>query len=133
MMYKLTAVDENQTMNDLDKNSIDDELLRQAVVSLNFKVLGLVLGFLFGMLIFIATNWLLIKGGAPSENGPSPVGPHLELLGQFFIGYRVSFLGSIIGFLYGFALGSVTGAVLSVIYNKLIQLRDRNRKKTTYS
>ena len=64
---------------------------------LNAKVLGLVLGLLFGLSIFIATNWLLIKGG---EN----VGAHLQLLNQYFFGYSVSFVGSFIGFAYGFAL-----------------------------
>lgn len=110
-------------------DAIDEEQLRQAVVSLNFKVLGVVLGFLFGLTIFLATNWLLIKGGAPSDQGTLPVGPHLQLLGQFFIGYSVSFVGSIIGFLYGFALGSLTGAILSVLYNKLTTIRARKSRQ----
>ena len=41
--------------------------------------------------LFIATNWLVIKGG-------ERVGPHLQLLSQYFIGYRVTFLGSFIDF-----------------------------------
>lgn len=94
--------------------------LKRAIVKLNFKVLGLVLGFLLGMVIFLATNWLLIKGGEPGPNGEMIVGPNLALLGQFFIGYTVSFAGSIIGFLYGFGLGTITGAALGIIYNALI-------------
>jgi len=33
-----------------------------------------------------------------TERGEYIVGPHLQLLSQFFIGYKVSFWGSIIGF-----------------------------------
>ena len=103
--------------------TIDDVQLRHAVITMNFKILGLVLGFLFGLIVFLATNWLLLKGGATSSSEILPVGPHLQLLNQFFIGYSVTFVGSIVGFLYGFALGSLTGAALSFIYNKLITLR----------
>lgn len=94
--------------------------LKRAVVMLNFKVLGLVLGFLLGMVIFLATNWLLIKGGEPGPNGETIIGPNLALLGEFLIGYTVSFTGSIIGFLYGFGLGTITGAALGIIYNALV-------------
>jgi tetrahydromethanopterin S-methyltransferase subunit F len=93
-----------------------EERLFSSVLWLNAKVLGLALGLLFGLVIFIATNWLVIKGG-------KPVGPHLQLLSQYFIGYRVSFLGSIIGFAYGFAVGTLSGAMIGWIYNKIAALR----------
>jgi len=99
-------------------STFDEEIqLKRAIVMLNFKVLGLVLGFLFGVVIFIATNWLLIKGAAPGPDGITVIGPNLGLLGQFFIGYTVSFWGSIIGFFYGFGLGTITGAAMGIIYN----------------
>jgi ABC-type dipeptide/oligopeptide/nickel transport system permease subunit len=60
-----------------------------------------------------------------STLGGDPVGPHLGLLGQFFIGYRVSFLGSIIGFAYGFALGTLSGSLIGWIYNKIVVFRNR--------
>ena len=95
----------------------DEERLFSGVLWLNPKVLGLALGLLFGLAIFIATNWLVLKGGRP-------VGPHLQLLSQYFIGYRVSFAGSLIGFAYGFALGTFCGALLAWIYNKIVALRN---------
>ena len=95
----------------------DEEKLFSGILWLNAKALGLVLGLLFGLAIFIATNWLVLKGG-------KPVGPHLRLLNQYFIGYRVSFLGSIIGFGYGFALGTLSGALIGWIYNKIAALRE---------
>lgn len=92
-----------------------DELFRQTLL-LNAKVLGLVLGLLSGLVIFLATNWLVIKGG-------QQVGPHLQLLSQYFIGYRVTFLGSFIGFAYGFAIGTLSGAFIGWIYNKIAKFR----------
>ncbi len=79
-------------------------------------MLGLILGILLGLTIFIMTNWLVIKGG-------DPVGPHLGLLSQFFIGDRVSFLGSIIGFAYWFAVGTLSGSLIGWIYNRIVDFR----------
>lgn len=101
-----------------ETNKPEEEKLAQAVLILNAKVLGLILGLLFGFAIFVATNWLVLKGG-------KVVGPHLQLLGQFFIGYRVSFLGSIIGFFYGFAFGTLAGGAIGWIYNKIAILRSK--------
>lgn len=95
----------------------DQEKLIHAVVVLNAKVLGLILGIIFGLIIFIATNWLVLKGGPV-------VGPHLRLLGEFFIGYRVSFFGSIIGFFWGFAVGTLIGTTIGWIYNWIVDLRN---------
>ena len=89
------------------------ENLFGSILWLNAKALGLVLGLLSGLALFIATNWLVIKGG-------EPVGPHLSLLSQYFIGYRVSFLGSFIGFAYAFAVGAVSGALIGWIYNEIV-------------
>jgi hypothetical protein len=102
--------------------SEEDKLLR-AVVQLNAKMLGLALGIVFGLAIFIATNWLVIKGHVSAADKHHAVGEHLRLLGQFFIGYRVSFVGSIIGFAYGFAVGTLSGALVARIYNSIVHLR----------
>jgi len=53
------------------------------------------------------------------------VGPHLQLLSQFFIGYKVSFWGSIVGFFYGFALGTLCGSTIGWIYNQIVDLRTK--------
>ena len=107
------------------RESADDERLFQGVLRLNAKIWGLVCGLLSGLAIFIATNWIVIKGGhIDTVTGEYVVGPHLQLLSQFFIGYRVSFFGSIIGFLYGFAIGTMGGALIGFIYNKIVDLQD---------
>ena len=101
-----------------------EEKLFSSVLRFNLKFLGLTLGLLLGFVVFIATNWLVIKGGHITPEGKYVVGPHLQLLSQFFIGYRVSFLGSIIGFFYGFALGTLCGSVIGLIYNKIADFRN---------
>lgn len=95
-----------------------EELLQHAVLRLNGTVLGLVLGIMLGLFIFGATNWLVIKGGPV-------VGPHLALLGQFFIGYRVSVLGSLIGMAYGFVTGFLFGFVIGWVYNRIVILKSK--------
>jgi len=93
-----------------------EEKLFSGVLLLNAKVVGLAFGLILGLGIFVATNWLIIKGG-------DRVGPHLILLSQYFIGYRVTFLGSLIGAAYGFALGTICGALMGWIYNKIVAFR----------
>jgi hypothetical protein len=94
-----------------------EDVVRTRLLRLNAAVQGVVTGLIAGFAIFIATNWLVIKGG-------DIVGPHLALLGQFFIGYRVTFMGSMIGFAYGFAYGFVIGYVVSSLYNRIVDLKE---------
>ena len=105
-------------------NSTEEEKIFTGILRLNAKVMGLILGLLMGLAIFIATNWLVIKGGHVTESGEYVVGPHLQLLGQYFIGYSVSFTGSIIGFAYGFAIGTLGGALIGWIYNRIVDFRN---------
>lgn len=100
--------------------SDEEKTLEQVVLTrlmrLNATVQGIVTGLVLGTGVFIATNWLVMKGG-------DVVGPHLGLLGQFFIGYEVTFAGSLIGFAYGFVGGFVVGYVVARIYNWVVDLR----------
>ena len=93
-------------------------LLERAVLRLNANILGLVLGVITGLGIFVATNFLILKGG-------EVVGPHLALLSNFFPGYRVTFLGSIIGFGYGLLTGYVAGFIIATVYNQATKLRSK--------
>jgi hypothetical protein len=90
----------------------EDKIELGGILWLNVKVFGLAMGLIMGLIIFIATNWLILKGG-------EPVGPHLQLLGQYFIGYRVTFWGSVIGFGYGFIVGALCGGLVGWLYNKI--------------
>ncbi len=97
------------------------EKLFGRILLLNAKAVGLGAGILFGVVIFLATNWLVIKGG-------KPVGPHLAYLSEYFIGYQVSFLGSLIGFAYGFAVGTLGGALFSWIYDSIVCWRNQGKR-----
>lgn len=99
-----------------ERGKDDAEKLLHGVLILDAKVLGFTAGILCGLSLFIATNWLVVKGG-------EQVGRNLQLLSQYFIGYRVSFFGSIIGFFYGFAFGTLGGALVGWIYNRITLLR----------
>jgi len=100
----------------------DDKIIGD-VFRLNAGIMGIALGILFGLAIFIATNWLVIMGHIePSDD--SETGLHLKLLGVFFIGYRVSFFGSFVGFVYGFILGTLSGSLIAWIYNKFVDFRN---------
>ncbi len=106
----------------MDKNNEmtkrEGEALFSGLLWLNAKAIGLALGLICALVIFLATNWLVLKGG-------NPVGPNLRLLSQYFIGYRVTFFGSLIGAAYGFALGTLCGALIGWIYNRVALLMKR--------
>jgi len=95
-----------------------ESLVRTRLMRLNATAQGLVTGTVAGLGIFLATNWLVIKGGPV-------VGPHLALLGQFFLGYRVTFVGSLIGFAYAFVLGFGVAYGVARMYNWLTDVRER--------
>lgn len=98
-----------------------EQIVFTRVIRLNAVVQGIVVGLLLGSLIFVATNWLVLKGGRV-------VGPHLSLLNQFFIGYEVSFVGSLVGFAYGSAVGFVIGYTIATLYNVAAGARERRRR-----
>src|SRR5262244_1613829 len=102
-----------------DKNVLEQVVLTR-LLRLNATVQGFVTGLVAGLGVFIATNWLVLKGG-------DVVGPHLSLLGQFFIGYEVTFVGSLVGFAYAFVVGFVTGYAVTRIYNYIVAIKDRNQ------
>ena len=104
-------------MSTSEEKPLEDIVLTR-IVRLNAMVQGVVVGLVGGLVIFIATNWLVLKGGPV-------VGPHLALLGQFFIGYRVTLLGSFVGFAYGFVSGFIVGYFVATIYNFVVARRDR--------
>ena len=93
----------------------EEEQLDKAVVLLNAKLFGIVLGILLGTGLFLVTNFLVLKGG-------EHVGAHLSLLANFFPGYRVTFLGSLIGFCYAFVLGFLMGGMIGSVYNKFAKV-----------
>lgn len=93
----------------------EEEILQKAVIRLNEKLLGIVLGVILGFGLFAATLILVLKGG------PNP-GEHLGLLAQFFPGYSITYLGCLVGFVYAFIVGFVIGFVIGAVYNKVARV-----------
>ena len=93
----------------------EEQVLENAVLRLNARAWGIAMGLLLGTALFVATNILVLKGGPT-------VGRHLKLLGEFFPGYSVTFVGSIIGFIYLFVIGYGLGRLIGAVYNKMVQL-----------
>jgi len=92
-----------------------EQIIVQSLAKLDAKALGIAIGLLFGLIIFFATNMLLYKGG-------KVVGPNLALMGHFFVGYEISFAGSVVGFIYGLMAGFVIGWLTAVIRNFLLTI-----------
>jgi len=70
-------------------------------------------GTVVGLLLFIATAVLLIKGAAPGI----AVGSHLKLLGIYLPSYTVTWVGALLGLLYGLFLGAIAGAITAGMWN----------------
>ena len=96
---------------------LERELLRTAVARLRASVMAVVFGLVGGTGLFVATAWLLIQGG-------ESVGQHLSLLNNYFLGYSVTWTGSVIGFLYGALSGGVVGWAVAWIYNRIADSRN---------
>ncbi len=91
-------------------------LIRAAVVRMRARIMAIVFGMVGGTGVFVATAWLLLRGG---EN----VGEHLSLLRHYFPGYSVTWPGAFIGFFWG-ALGAATlGFAVAWIYNQVVEQR----------
>jgi hypothetical protein len=90
--------------------------LHAAVARLRASIMSVVFGFAGGVGLWLATIWLVIRGG-------DVVGPHLALLSNYFPGYTVTWVGAFVGLFYGALAGGLVGWVLAWLYNKLADLR----------
>ena len=97
---------------------VDKEEISRAVARIRTVALALVCAIIGGGGLFLMTAWLLIKGGPH-------VGQHLQLISQYFIGYSVTWWGSIVGLFYGALAGGVFGWAVSALYKKVIWLRQK--------
>ena len=82
------------------------------------NALGIALGALIALQLFLTTNWLVVRGTAEQS-------PNAGLLGQYLPGYTVSFEGSLIGAAELFAVAFVLSHVLAAIYNVVARARAR--------
>lgn len=94
-----------------------DEVSR-AIARIQAGVLAVVCAVIGGVGLFAVTAWLLLKGGPR-------VGEHLQLLGHYFIGYSVTWKGSVVGFFYGALTGGIVGWSIATVYNRIVGIRQR--------
>lgn len=86
------------------------DLLHREIARMRASIMALVFGLTGGTIVFLATIWLLVRGG-------DVVGPHLGLLANYFPGYSVTWPGALLGFIYGALSGALLGGSGAWIYN----------------
>jgi hypothetical protein len=104
-------------------NEPSDELflITRTIARVRVAIVATVTAMVGGFGLFAATVWLLIKGG------PN-VGQNLALLGAYYPGYTVSWVGSLVGLFYGALTGAVLGWSVAWFYNLLSRRRLRRAR-----
>jgi hypothetical protein len=77
---------------------------------LNIRAFGIAAGVLWGGVLFLMTLLVVIQNDG---------GDQLIKLNKVYLGYRISFAGSLLGLGYGFVSAFMGGALFAWIYNKL--------------
>jgi protoporphyrinogen oxidase len=108
-----------------------DEALGEVFAKYDAVALGSAIGAVAGVLLFLATAILLVKGG-------DTVGPNLSLLGNYLLGYQVSWGGAFLGlfeaglggFAFGWVLASMINRVIDreerVVFDRVVGMRSMN-------
>jgi hypothetical protein len=94
---------------------IPEEVLIRAFARMDKLAFATAVGSVSGLLFFLATIWLIIKGG-------DVVGPNLKLLGWYFIGYTVTVKGAFVAFGYSFVWGFLFGWLFAYLRNLFLAL-----------
>jgi protoporphyrinogen oxidase len=98
---------------DRDMEVLVEQELARVFPRVDRVALGLAVGVLGGVGLFVATLALVLMGGPV-------VGPTLGLLGQYFPGYSVTILGSVIGLFYGYISGFALGWLFAALRNAIV-------------
>lgn len=92
--------------------------IRGLYARLDSVALGVSVGTLLGLSIFLATALLVVRG---SESAA----PNLSLLGNYLLGYGVSWWGALIGLFEGTALGYALGWSMASLTNLVMRFEER--------
>jgi hypothetical protein len=76
-------------------------------MNLRKRALGLSLGVVWGLAVFVWTILATVRG----------MGKTLSLLGGYYIGFSVSYLGAFVGLVWGFVDGFICGVLIAWFYN----------------
>lgn len=107
----------------------EEKLIEIVFARLDPVALGAAVGTVSGLIIFLATAILVIKGGPL-------VGPNLSLLEHYLLGFQVTWGGALVGFLEGslggFAIGYFSASLRNLGmtgYAKLLRWRDEAARR----
>jgi hypothetical protein len=78
-------------------------------MKLRARAFGLAIGIVWGLTVFVATIWVATVG----------IGQTMSLLGLFYRGYTVSYVGAFVGLIWGFINGFIVGVAIAWLYNVL--------------
>lgn len=76
-------------------------------MTLRKRALGMSLGIIWGLSVFLATIWAIVRGH----------GQTLTLLEGYYLGYSVTYLGALIGLIWGFIHGFIAGVLIAWLYD----------------
>ena len=113
--HDLWQINTDQQYNEeISRRPLEDPVtitaIKRAFARMDKLAFAAALGTVSGLAMFLATIWLIIKGG-------DVIGPNLQLLGQYFIGYTVSIKGAFIGMGYSLFWGFLFGWLFAYIRN----------------
>jgi len=97
----------------------DNDLFNEPpVLRMSGHSLGLALGFLAALQLFLTTAWLILRGTAMQS-------PHAWLLQHFLPGYRVTWAGGVFGALALFIVIYLFSRILAGVYNYVVARKHR--------
>ncbi len=76
-------------------------------MELRKRALGMALGTIWGVSIFLVTMWAVVRGH----------GETLTLLGGYYLGYSVTYVGAVMGLIWGFIHCFIAGVLTALLYN----------------
>ena len=122
--HDLWTVNEADEYLEEDKKRWAEKILTRTFARMDQVAFATAVGSVAGLLIFCATIWLILKGG-------EVVGPNLQLLAQYFIGYTVSIQGAFIAFGYSICWGFLFGWLYAYLRNFFLSYYIYRIKKKT--
>ena len=90
--------------------------LRPPVLLLSGHAIGLALGGVVAMQLFLTTAWLILRGTAAES-------PHARLLANYLPGYDTTLPGALVGAAELFVLVYATAFLAGALYNRLARVR----------
>lgn len=96
----------------VQSSNLNSTILNGTYAQLDKLSLAVAVGILFSVVLLMLTL-ALVAFGSPL------IGEQMELLGQYFIGYTVTYKGALIGAIYGFVWGFLLGWLTAYLRNLL--------------